>query len=72
MSQAAAQCFPCSHPARYDAESIRWFKAEKKLCEDHEKKAEALLAQVSASDEPKKLITRVVKKNWQDKELGDE
>lgn len=61
-------CFPCAHPAKYDAESVRWFMAEKKLCEDHQKKADLLLAQVPTSNDPKKLITRPVKKHWQDKD----
>jgi hypothetical protein len=71
-AENTALCFPCSHPARYDAASMRWFKTERKLCVDHEKKTDELLAQLPAADAPKKLITRPVKKNWQDREPGED
>lgn len=37
-------CFACRYPEKYDIDSIKWFLAEKKLCQDHIIKAEAVIA----------------------------
>lgn len=39
-----SSCYACLHPGKYDLTAIRWLKSEGKLCEDHLKKADELIA----------------------------
>jgi hypothetical protein len=64
------RCFPCVYPGRYDLESAKWLQREGKLCPEHIKKTEALAAAPPVIQKPFSL--KPVKKNWQDREPGED
>ena len=52
MTTAIKICFPCKYPAKYDKQSIDWFRSEKMLCETHLEKANTIYPQPVKDREP--------------------
>lgn len=57
------KCFPCSFPNKWDPDSVRWLKENGKLCTEHEKRADAMIA--AAPKEPeRKLVAKPAEKRF--------
>jgi len=62
VAEELTRCFPCAYPGKYNVASIRWMKSEGKLCDDHKKKAEDLLAN-PPTEGPRRLVIKPVRRD---------
>lgn len=67
-------CFVCKYPNDYDAESYKWFREEKMLCEVHEKVKPKVTEYVLKTG-PKTFIPPIPKKeekSFYEREPGED